>query len=142
MTKAKLILLFDGGCPLCQREVSFLRDRDNLNSISFVDIDSSTYKPELFLGISYEKAMGRMHAITDSGKILKDVQVFREAYRLVGLGWVYAPTVWPIIGAIVDQIYAIWAQWRLPLTFRPNLNRLCEQRNMNNNKTAKNKKTA
>ncbi len=92
MTQSKFILLFDGGCPLCQREVSFLRSRDCRNTITFVDIDSPTYNPELCRGISYREAMGRIYAITAGGEILKGVQVFREAYHLVGLGWVYAPT--------------------------------------------------
>ena len=57
MTKAKLTLLFDGGCPLCLREVKFLRSRDTLKNISFVDIDSSDYEPDIYSGISYKDAM-------------------------------------------------------------------------------------
>ena len=35
--------------------------------------------------------MGRIHA-SGLGEVLRDVAVFREAYRLIGLGWLYAPT--------------------------------------------------
>ena len=119
MAQVKLTLLFDGGCPLCLREVNFLRSRDRLSSILFVDIDSSIYNPELYSWISYREAMGRIHAITSSGEVLKDVQVFREAYRLVGLGWVYEPTTWPIIGVLVDEFYQLWPRWRLPFARRP-----------------------
>ena len=128
MTQTKLTLLFDGGCPLCQREVTFLRSRDFSNSISFVDIDSHNYDPVLYCGISYREAMGRIHAITSSGEVLKDVRVFREAYRLVGLGWVYAPTTWPVLGPLVDEFYRLWARWRLPFTRRPSLDQLCNLR--------------
>ena len=38
--KNKLTFLFDGGCPLCLRETNFLKKRDILNQISFVDINS------------------------------------------------------------------------------------------------------
>ena len=126
--KAKITLLFDGACPLCQREVSFLRARDSHNKILFIDIDSPGYRPELFQDISYRKAMGRIHAITSSGEVLKDVRVFREAYRLVGLGWIYAPTGSPLVRFLVDEVYQIWAQWRLFLTFRPSLDQLCKSR--------------
>ena len=68
MTKAKLTLFFDGGCPLCLREVKFLRSRDTLKNISFVDIDSSDYEPDFYSGISYKDAMGRIHAINESVK--------------------------------------------------------------------------
>ncbi len=128
MTPTKLTLLFDGGCPLCQREVSFLRSRDNQNNIEFVDIDSPNYNPDLYGGISYREAMGRIHALTSSGETLKDVRVFREAYRLVGLGWVYAPTNWPVLGALVNEIYRLWSKWRLPLTRRPTLDQICQSR--------------
>ncbi len=123
-------MLFDGGCPLCQREVYFLRSRDSLNCIAFVDIDSPSYKPDLFSGISYREAMGRIHAITSTGEVLKDVRVFQEAYRLVGLGWVYAPTAWPILGPIFDQLYEIWSRWRFRLTRRPSLDQLCQIREL------------
>ena len=126
MMQAKLTLLFDGGCPLCQREVSFIRSADRLNAINFVDIDCPNYNPESYRGISYREAMGRIHAITHSGEILQGVQVFREAYRSVGLGWVYAPTTLPVVGILVDEVYRLWANWRLPLTRRPSLDQLCK----------------
>ncbi len=128
LTQSQLTLLFDGACPLCKREVSFLQSRDRSKCILFVDIDSSNYNPELFGGISYRQAMGRIHAIKSSGEVLKDVQVFREAYRLVGLGWVYAPTTWPILGTFVDEFYKLWARWRLFFTRRPSLDQLCSSR--------------
>ena len=72
--------------------------------------------------------MGRIHAINSSGEVLKDVRVFREAYRLVGLGWVYAPTTWPVLGPFVDELYRLWARWRLFFTRRPSLDQLCKLR--------------
>ncbi len=128
MTEIKLTLLFDGACPLCQREVSFLRSRDILSRIAFVDIDSPSYDPELYNKISYRDAMGRIHAITASGEVLKGIRVFQEAYQLIGLGWVYAPTRWPVIGVLADFFYQAWAQWRLPFTRRPSLDQLCKSR--------------
>ena len=72
-------VLFDGGCPLCVREVTFLRRRDRRDALGFVDIDALDYDPESHQGISYEKAMGRSHASTASGDVVRDVAVFREA---------------------------------------------------------------
>ena len=60
----ELTVLFDGGCPLCMREVTFLRGRDRQGALGFVDIDALDYDPEPHQGISYEEAMGRIHAIT------------------------------------------------------------------------------
>ena len=125
---AQLTLLFDGACPLCMREVRFLKVRDLNKRIAFVDIDAQEYAAADHGGITYREAMGRIHALRADGTVLQDVEVFREAYRLVGLGWVYAPTRWPLIGPLVNGIYRLWASQRLRLTRRPGLDQLCKDR--------------
>ena len=125
---ADLTLLFDGGCPLCLREVRFLRRRDRDGRLAFVDIDASHYDPGLHQGVSYREAMGRIHAIKGDGTILRDVAVFREAYRLIGLGWIYAPTRWPLFGGMANWAYRAWASWRLQVTGRESLEVLCANR--------------
>ena len=124
----QLTLLFDGACPLCMREVRFLKVRDLNKRIAFVDIDAQEYAAADHAGITYREAMGRIHALRADGTVLQDVEVFREAYRLVGLGWVYAPTRWPLIGPLVNGIYRLWASQRLRLTRRPGLDQLCKDR--------------
>lgn len=129
MAEPSLTLLFDGACPLCRREVQSLRARDlGRGLIRFVDIDAADYDPVAHAGISYREAMGRIRAIGADGRVIKDVAVFREAYRVVGWGWLYAPTAWPLIGPLVDAIYGLWARWRLRLTGRGDLNTLCDLR--------------
>jgi predicted DCC family thiol-disulfide oxidoreductase YuxK len=128
-----LTLLFDGGCPLCVREVRFLerRDRDHNGGqprLAFVDIDDPTYDPAAHAGISYAEAMGRIHALAADGTVLRDVAVFRRAYELIGLGWLYAPTRWPLLGPLANALYRFWASARLRLTGRPDLEQLCAER--------------
>ena len=80
---AELTVLFDGGCPLCLREVNTLQRLDNgRQRLAFVDIDQPDYNPSLHQGISYRQAMGRIHAIAADGEIVTDVAVFRRAYGL------------------------------------------------------------
>ena len=124
----ELTVLFDGGCPLCVREVTFLRGRDRRGALGFIDSDALDYDPASHLGISYKEAMGRIHAITASGDVVRDVAVFREAYRLIGLGWLYSPTRWPVVSSLVDWLYGIWAARRLQFTRRPDLRSLCDER--------------
>lgn len=115
-------LLYDGECPLCVREVNFLRKRDaDRGLVNFVDIADDGYNLEANGGIDYETAMGRIHAILPDGAIVKNVEVFRRVYEVLGMGWVYAATKLPLIGAIVNFLYGIWADWRLRLTGRPDL---------------------
>jgi predicted DCC family thiol-disulfide oxidoreductase YuxK len=129
----QLTLLYDGGCPLCLREVAFLRRRDqHMNPqaprLAFVDIDAADYDPDEHAGISYRQAMGRIHGLCADGRVLRDVSVFRVAYEQIGLGWLYAPTAWPGIEPLANGIYGLWARWRLSLTGRPNLDVLCRCR--------------
>ena len=129
----ELTILYDGGCPLCLREVRMLQRRDGARHpgearLAFVDIDAADYDPSSHGGIGYREAMGRIHAIEAGGGVLRDVAVFRRAYSLVGLGWLYAPTGWPLLSPLVNALYGLWAAWRLRLTRRPGLDELCAGR--------------
>lgn len=115
-------LLYDGECPLCVREVNFLKKRDaNRGLVAFVDIADDDYIPEAHGGVDFETAMGRIHAVLPDGTIIKNVEVFRQVYEILGMGWIYAATKLPLISSIVDALYGIWADWRLALTGRPDL---------------------
>lgn len=115
-------LLYDGECPLCLKEVNFLRQRDGGRGlVNFVDIADPTYEAAANGGVDFATAMGRIHAVLPDGTVLRDVAVFRRVYEILGLGWVYAITRIPVIEAIANRIYGVWAKWRLPLTGRPDL---------------------
>ncbi|MBE9094652.1 thiol-disulfide oxidoreductase DCC family protein [Tychonema sp. LEGE 07203] len=115
-------LLYDGECPLCVREVNFLKKRDaGRGLVSFVDIAEDGYNPEAHGGVDYETAMGRIHAVLPDGTTVKNVEVFRRIYEILGMGWIYAVTKLPVIGAIANWLYGIWADWRLRLTGRQDL---------------------
>lgn len=122
-------LLYDGECPLCLREVNFLQKRDaGRGKVAFVDIAAPDYNPEENAGIDFETAMGRIHGILPDGTVIKNVEVFRRVYETLGMGWVYAITKLPILGALADFIYGIWADLRLKLTGRPDLETVIKQR--------------
>lgn len=115
-------LLYDGACPLCLREVNFLAKRDaGRGRVAFVDIAAPDYQPAAHGGIEFETAMGRIHALLPDGTVLKNVEVFRQIYEILGLGWIYAVTKLPLVGAVADAAYGFWADRRLWLTRRPDL---------------------
>ncbi len=130
---AELTLLYDGACPFCRREVRWLERRDRrlhgpAPRLAFVDIDRPDYDPSAHGGVTYRQAMGRIHAVAADGSVLRDLAVFRAAYRLIGLGWLYAPTDWPLVGSLAGALYGLWAERRLALTRRPDLDSLCRCR--------------
>ena len=128
MNTAKLTIFFDGGCPLCKREVDFLQSRNQKGYLSFIDINTSDFYLDLKYGITYKQAMERIHALKSDGSLIKDIKVFQEAYDLIDLGWIYAPTKIPIFDKFIEFIYRIWAKYRLKLTFRPSIEKLCSEK--------------
>jgi predicted DCC family thiol-disulfide oxidoreductase YuxK len=84
-------MLYDGDCPLCMREVHFLRGRDaGKGAIDFVDIAAPAYDPAANQGVTFDEAMGRIHAIMADGSVVTDVEVFRRLYEVRG------PLVWAL----------------------------------------------
>ena len=102
-TPWKIKLLYDGECPLCLREIHFLQQRDRGRGlIAFIDIADDNYRPIDHGEIDYATAMGRIHALLPDGTIIRDLEVFRRVYEILGMGWVYAVTKLPIIGGIAQ----------------------------------------
>ncbi|EAZ92426.1 thiol-disulfide oxidoreductase DCC family protein [Crocosphaera chwakensis] len=125
----KVKLLYDGDCPLCMREVRFLQKKDKGRGlIKLVDIADEHYDRSEHSNIDYKSAMGRIHAILPDGTILTDIDAFRYVYEVLGMGWVYAITKLPIVGKLANWLYSIWANLRLPLTGRPNLETIIAER--------------
>ena len=123
----KLTFLYDGDCPLCLRETNFLKRKDKKKFINFVDI-SKNYFPQNFNNISYKQAMNNLHGILGSGEIIVGVDVLACSYELVGLGWIYFPTKLPIISTFIRFLYKYWATYRLRLTGRDNLEKICQSK--------------
>jgi predicted DCC family thiol-disulfide oxidoreductase YuxK len=125
----KINLLYDGECPLCLREVNFLQKKDaGRGLVKFTDIAALDYSPAENGGVEFETAMGRIHAVRADGSVIKNVAVFQEVYDVLGIGWLYAPTKWPLIGPLVNKIYDLWADKRLAFTGRPSLQTIVAER--------------
>ena len=121
----KFIFLFDGGCPLCLRETRFLKKRDSSNKINFIDINNDSYNPSLYKDISYVEAMSNLHGILENGDIIKGLDVLAYSYELTGLGWVYYPLKIGFLAPLLRLFYQYWAKYRLKITGRSNIEKLC-----------------
>ena len=136
----KVKLLYDGECPLCVREVNFLTKKDaGRGIIKFVDIADPNYDPQENGGVDFVTAMGVIHAVLPDGTIIKNVEVFRQVYEELNMGWVYAITKLPVVGKVADWLYGVWANWRLKITGRPEIETIIAQRQqkLNNSDSAR-----
>ena len=81
--------------------------------LAFEDISNPDFDPAPY-GLDREQVMGAMHAVLPDGRIITKVEVFRQAYRHIGLGWVLAPTGWPVLRTLANWGYEIFARYRVP----------------------------
>ena len=114
MNQWRFKLLYDGECPLCRREARFLQARNRHGRLAFEDITAPGFDPALY-HTTRENLMGVIHGVFPDGRMVQRVEVFREAYLAVGLGWVLAPTAWPGLRWLADRGYLWFARHRLAI---------------------------
>jgi predicted DCC family thiol-disulfide oxidoreductase YuxK len=47
--------------------------------------------------------------------VIEGMPAIRAAWRAAGLGWVMAPTGWPVLRWLCDLGYLVFARYRVPL---------------------------
>ena len=107
-------LLYDGLCPICRREVAWLFVRNKFGRLGFQDINDTDFDPVLY-GKTLAELMAEIHGVYPDGRIIKGMSVFRATYNAVGLGWLLAPTGWPLLKPLFDLLYRLFAKYRLRL---------------------------
>ncbi|UCE84778.1 MAG: DUF393 domain-containing protein [Deltaproteobacteria bacterium] len=110
-------ILHDGDCPLCAREIAMLKRRNRQGRVAFEDIAAPGFDPARY-GLDRAAVMGRIHGVLPDGRVIEGMDVFRRAYAGVGLGWLLAPSRWPLAGRVFDRAYEIFARNRLRWTGR------------------------
>lgn len=110
-----MTVYYDASCALCNGEMSNLMLRNTEGLLVFVDAS-----PEGFVspvpGATRHDLMNMIHAVQADGTVVRGVEVFRLAYGAVGLGWVTAPTTWPVLRQLADRAYPwlVRNRYRIP----------------------------
>lgn len=108
---------FDGDCPLCVKEVSFLQKLDRKARIRWSDIAAPDFDAGE-VGKTHAELMASMHGRLPDGTWIEGVEVFRRLYAAVGFRPLVALTRLPGISQLADLGYALFAKNRLRLTGR------------------------
>jgi len=93
-----------------------LKRLDRKERIAFVDLAEPGFDPSPY-GKTLDELMREIHARIPDGQLVIGVEVFRRAYAAVGLGWLVAPTRWPLLEPLSDAVYAFFARWRYKRRF-------------------------
>ena len=115
--RASIEVFYDGECPLCRREVAFLRRRDSKGRIEFTDISAAAFDAAQY-GMTRADFMAQIHGRLPNGEFVSGVEVFRQLYSAVGFRWVVALTRLPGLSWLLDVAYTAFARNRLRLTGR------------------------
>ncbi len=99
---------------MCRREVAWLKSRNHNGTLAFEDISVPDFDATRY-GKTQAELMGVMHGIFPDGRIVTKVAAFRETYRLIGLGWLIAPTGWPVLSGLADWGYERFARNRVAI---------------------------
>jgi predicted DCC family thiol-disulfide oxidoreductase YuxK len=115
----KLIIWYDGACPLCQREITLMRRLDRRGKIDFVD---AAKVDDQQCPIDRVELLARFHANED-GKLLSGAAAFAAMWRAI-------PILRPLgLAARVPIILKLleWGYGRF-LVLRPNIQRFVSGR--------------
>jgi predicted DCC family thiol-disulfide oxidoreductase YuxK len=95
--------------------VKFLKKHDAQGRLRFTDIRAVDFQP-LKTGVSMEVLEKQIHAVLPDGSVISRMEVIRAAYREIGLGWLAAPTGWPLLRPLFDRLYGQIAKHRMAIS--------------------------
>lgn len=109
-----LTLIYDGNCPICRREVNWLKRRDRRGRLRLEDLSAEGFDPRRY-GLTHEDVNSALHGVKPDRTVVRGMDAVREAYRTVGLGWIVAPTGWPGARRVSDWLYTWFARNRISI---------------------------
>lgn len=117
-SKDKLTVYFDGSCPLCRREIRFLRARTPEGDTRWCDVsacDGEAVAPDL----TTQAAMQRFHVRRGDGTLISGAAAFAEMWaRSPRFAWLGRLAKFPPLRIALDAAYTMF------LKVRPLLQRL------------------
>lgn len=110
----KLVVWFDGGCPLCRREIALMRRLDRRGAIDFVDAAAEGATCPL----DRADLLARFHAL-ENGRLLSGASAFAAMWRAI-------PQLHPMGLAARHPVvlFGLERMYRAFLRLRPLLQRL------------------
>lgn len=106
-------MLYDGGCPMCRREIEHYRRLRGADSVAWVDITRyPALEPDF--GISHTAAMARFHVRRADGVWLTGAWAFAELWSHLDYYRALAKVVQRLrLTPLLDWGYVRFARWRL-----------------------------
>lgn len=108
----KPTLFFDGGCPLCQKEIAHYQKLDSDARVEWIDITQDRDRLAS-LDLSYQQTMRYIHGVTSEGEIQKGVSAFVMVWNeLPYYRWLAKIVTALKLQSALDFLYLRFADWR------------------------------
>lgn len=112
-----LTVWYDGACPLCAREIAFMRRLDDTGQVTFVDLTTTQDTP-----LPRQAMLERFHVSTPDGATRAGAAAFATVWRqLPATRPLGRLAFWPPLLAVLERAYDLF------LRFRPRLQALARR---------------
>jgi predicted DCC family thiol-disulfide oxidoreductase YuxK len=118
-------LFFDGDCPLCKREIAFLKSLIPKNKFEFIDLVLYKNTAKETFNKTYDELMREIHAKDEHDNWLIGMDAFRLVYSYTPYKTVFNLSKLPLIKQTLDLGYKFFAKNRLKLTGRHCRDNVC-----------------
>jgi predicted DCC family thiol-disulfide oxidoreductase YuxK len=107
-----LTTFYDGGCPLCSKEIAHYRRVDRAGRIRWVDITLDRDALDA-AGLDIATAMRRLHVQRGDGRLVQGVPAFVAIWQqLPGYRLLARAVLWFRLTKPLDWAYRRFADWR------------------------------
>lgn len=113
MASRQLVVLFDGGCPMCRNTVRRLRAIDWFHRLRFADGTSPALREQFAPGLTEHDVFIEMFVVEPSGRLFGGYDGFVRIARVVPLMWPLLIGGLPGIRRLGRKIYRIVAANRV-----------------------------
>lgn len=90
---------FDGGCPVCSREIAMYQSQPGADAVRWVDV-AHCDAAELGSDLSRDAAMARLHLRRADGKLMSGAAAFTAMWRELPR--------WAWLGRLLDNRPTLW----------------------------------
>jgi predicted DCC family thiol-disulfide oxidoreductase YuxK len=107
------VLFYDGGCPMCSKEIAHYQRLDKQQRVNWVNIATQAEQLEPYR-IEFADAMARLHMIDEHGQVKSGAYAFNALWKhLPYYRWLAVVTQFNPLLRVMDWAYDHFAAWRL-----------------------------
>lgn len=111
VTESNMVVLFDGGCPMCSREIRHYRRLSEALPIEWIDVTSPAADLARF-GLNREEALQLFHVVDQEGTMHEGARAFIALWSVLpGYRWLAKVCRSLGLAPLLESLYVRFAAW-------------------------------